>query len=399
MSEVSQSPEQVPNQPPTRKRGRKRIDEPLVDMSADEQLDAEKKRKLQNRAAQRAFRERKEKHVTELEERVKLQEEQLREFVLAIRSLAAENEALRRGEDPPVTDVPSSALNYDLSSNPAVGMTSTPSSGLAASPTEVKPRAQPRRSKKTAATPPEPVKAENAQLPIPVLPPPPPPPLERPASSLDLLARASQAPDSTLPLPPELSVPLPTNFDEATFDFDAPFDFSETMPLPPLFSSLAEEFELMGTLGGGGGGGVSGATLPASTNPAAGMNAPGLDGEVDDVCPNEEDEPPLLPGNRIPCDKPECDFTAVSCALPVPWRPPTVAGDDKNLWVAQKCWAKLCSHPLFPLCDSDELCQLLRDKTRCSDDGRLVCHKSGVCDIFRSLPKRAKIRQQTLSMA
>lgn len=47
----------------------------------------------------------------------------------------------------------------------------------------------------------------------------------------------------------------------------------------------------------------------------------------------------------------------------------------------------------------DELCQLLRDKTRCSDDGRLVCHKSGVCDIFRSLPKRAKIRQQTLSMA
>lgn len=33
MSEVSQSPEQVPNQPPTRKRGRKRIDEPLVDMS------------------------------------------------------------------------------------------------------------------------------------------------------------------------------------------------------------------------------------------------------------------------------------------------------------------------------------------------------------------------------
>ncbi|KWU47566.1 hypothetical protein RHOSPDRAFT_30997 [Rhodotorula sp. JG-1b] len=398
MSEVSQSPEQAPNQAPTRKRGRKRIDEPFVDMSADEQLDAEKKRKLQNRAAQRAFRERKERHVTELEERVKLQEEQLREFVLAIRNLAAENEALRRGEDPPVTDVPSSALNYDLSSNPAAGMSSTPSSGLAASPTEVKPRAQPRRLKKTAATPPEPFASENAQLPIPVLPPPPPPPpLERPASSLDLLARASQAPDSTLPLPPELSVPLPTNFDEATFDFDAPFDFSETMPLPPLFSSLAEEFELMGSLSSGGG--VSGATLPATANPATRMDAPGSVGDVNDVCPNEEDEPPLLPGNRIPCDKPECDFTAVSCALPVPWRPPTVAGDDKNLWVAQKCWAKLCSHPLFPLCDSDELCQLLRDKTRCSDDGRLVCHKSDVCDIFRSLPKRAKIRQQTLSMA
>lgn len=51
----------------------------------DDHLDAEKKRKLQNRAAQRAFRERKERHVAELEERVKLQEEQLREWVLVIR--------------------------------------------------------------------------------------------------------------------------------------------------------------------------------------------------------------------------------------------------------------------------------------------------------------------------
>ncbi|GAA5866503.1 hypothetical protein JCM3774_004705, partial [Rhodotorula dairenensis] len=315
--------------------------------------------------------------------------------------LAAENEALRRGEDPPVTAVPSSTLNYDLTANHA-GPSSASPSGPATSPVETKPLGPAAtRSKKAAQNRLPPVLAENGDLPLPVLPP---HSSARPTSSLDLLARASQAPNSTspgstLPVPPELSVPMSTNFDEATFDFDAPFDFSESMPLPPLFSSLASEYELAASIGGGGGGG-SGAASPATTNSATRTSPSGGDGgDVDDVCPNEEDEPPLLPGNRIPCDKPECDFTAVSCALPVPWRPPTVAGDDKNLWVAQKCWAKLCSHPLFPLCDSDELCQLLRDKTRCSDDGRLVCHKSDVCDIFRSLPKRAKVRQQALSMA
>jgi hypothetical protein len=46
----------------------------------------------------------------------------------------------------------------------------------------------------------------------------------------------------------------------------------------------------------------------------------------------------------------------------------------------------------------DELCQELRDKTRCSPDGRLVCHKGDVCDIFRSIPQKARIRQQQLSM-
>jgi hypothetical protein len=110
-----------------------------------------------------------------------------------------------------------------------------------------------------------------------------------------------------------------------------PNEEDEPPLLPGRLQSLAQHFcatqrflSSPATVGGRHGTGkaqeTAGATLPASTNPAAGMNAPGLDGEVDDVCPNEEDEPPLLPGNRIPCDKPECDFTAVSCALPVPWR-------------------------------------------------------------------------------
>lgn len=48
-------------------------------------LDADAKRKLQNRAAQRAFRERKEKHMADLEERVKTQEAQLEAFRETVR--------------------------------------------------------------------------------------------------------------------------------------------------------------------------------------------------------------------------------------------------------------------------------------------------------------------------
>lgn len=42
--------------------------------SGNPSLDADEKRKLQNRAAQRAFRERKEKHLAELEARVEAQD-------------------------------------------------------------------------------------------------------------------------------------------------------------------------------------------------------------------------------------------------------------------------------------------------------------------------------------
>lgn len=209
------------------------------------------------------------------------------------------------------------------------------------SPQEVKPRVKEQSVDSPTTVPPNAPVAESSHQP-PQNPPPlprPPVPIEREPSSLDILATASQSPATVrIEGPSRVSEAVP--LDEMHFDFDAPFDFSETMPLPPLFSSVAQDYEMLGSFSG---------SAPAT--PAATGDAPN-DGEGDDTCPNEEDEPPLLPGNRIPCDKPECDFTAVSCALPVPWRPPTVAGDDKNLWVAQKCWAKLCSHPLFPLCDS-----------------------------------------------
>jgi hypothetical protein len=131
------------------------------------------------------------------------------------------------------------------------------------------------------------------------------------------------------------------NLDDLTFDFDAPFDFSESLPLPPLFASLLDGLDLPGTVSTGSAANTSKiTTVPSSAT-----------SEMDDACPGEDDDPPPLPNGRIPCDKPECDFTSVSCVLPIPWRPPTVSGDDKNLWVAQKCWAKLCSHPLFSQCD------------------------------------------------
>lgn len=53
--------------------------------AANDSLDADAKRKLQNRAAQRAFRERKEKHLADMEARVKVQDVELEELRQAIR--------------------------------------------------------------------------------------------------------------------------------------------------------------------------------------------------------------------------------------------------------------------------------------------------------------------------
>lgn len=86
----------------TRKRGRKRLEEdvdaaagssqsfvrsnPVVFAhfwrlwTANDDLDADAKRKLQNRAAQRAFRERKERHVIDLEEKVVQQDAELAQY-------------------------------------------------------------------------------------------------------------------------------------------------------------------------------------------------------------------------------------------------------------------------------------------------------------------------------
>ncbi|GAA6016159.1 hypothetical protein JCM10207_004465 [Rhodosporidiobolus poonsookiae] len=382
-----------------RKRGRKRIDEAAEGIKGSDSLDADAKRKLQNRAAQRAFRERKEKHVADLETRVVEQENELKQFREVIRSLQAENEALRRGEQPKPT-VFSPSVYASLASE---GSTASPPSILAPpdaypadSPTDTKPvvasslspsgRTDRNASEPAAAAASSAPSAPGAPAqPLYALPPPPAP------------APAPVLVDSTLPDPPipDPAAPLPSlgdidmsALDDLTFDFDAPFDFSDSIALPPLFSSLVDD--LTSTFPS------SSAAVSSSSTAAA--PAPGFE---DDACPlvgGDDDDPPPLPGGRIPCDKPECDFSQVSCALPVPWRPPTTGASDRDVWVAQKCWAKLLSHPLFAQCDSDELCQELRNKTRCSDDGRLVVSKEDVCDIFRQIPAKAKLRARVMSM-
>mgnify|MGYP001589895498 FL=1 len=192
--------------------------------------------------------------------------------------------------------------------------------------------------------------------------------------------------------PANYLAPTPTNpSDDLTFDFDAPFDFTTAVPLPPLFQDLFD------------------ASFPAASLPPT-------DDMVDDFCPDDTEDAPGLPGGRLPCDKPECDFSVISCALPMPWRPQAVdrGVGEKETWVCKQAWGKLCSHPMFGQCDvvrfpfsflprarwlivgrtQDELCRELRDRTRCSDDGRLVIPKTDVCEVFKSIPARARAMRE-----
>ncbi|GAA5848737.1 hypothetical protein JCM3766R1_006585 [Sporobolomyces carnicolor] len=398
-----------------KKRGRKRIEPDAAAVETNDALDADAKRKIQNRAAQRAFRERKERRVIELEDKVVKQEAELAQCRDIIRQLQQENEALRMGRVPspgrpwtlPTTEspsdvkpalvtsphdrpVPSSSsssfqtiLNKDVSPRPVASTTTPNPSSL---------------SRPITDTEPQPYDLHDGSGPV--------------KGNGDVDDGAS---------PASMTTTKPSLYDgnAAAFDFDAPFDFSESMALPSLFASLLDDLALPpsnnvdatsaapslsrpnGTDGIGPGddtvmSGVAtergGGGRETENRVPGGGGGGGGDGDGDD-----DDDPPPLPLGRIPCDKPECDFTAVSCALPIPWRPPNApdGSDDKHLWIAQKCWAKLVSHPLFDKCDSDELCQELRDRTRCSDDGRLVCHKDDVCAIFRSIPHKAELRQMT----
>ncbi|GAA5894454.1 hypothetical protein JCM8208_006245 [Rhodotorula glutinis] len=361
------------SKPAKTKRGRKRIAEPLDNIKDNPSLDAEAKRKLQNRAAQRAFRERKEKHTADLEERVVVQEAQLDAFKEILRRLLAENEALRSGANPPRT-----AVTVDLDAPTATGHNPTPTpvdnvangvdAAQAMSPEDVKPTVS-----RTPTSPSTDSLRSSSHLPTHPSPQPPPPvaqpfPVVVPPLPLASVPTAAPPVDTAMPA-----------FDDLNFDFDAPFDFSDSIALPPLFTSMID------------------GTGAAGSGVAPGPAPPGAPAYDDDACPgdDDDDEPPALPEGGIPCA--ECDFSQQSCSLPIPWRPPTVS-DEKHLWLAQKCWAKLLSHPLFCQVDPDDLCAELRARTRCSTDGRLVCHKSDVCDIFRSIPHKAKLRAQALSM-
>ncbi|GAA5844089.1 hypothetical protein JCM9279_003730 [Rhodotorula babjevae] len=374
---AGEQPQPDPPKPAKGKRGRKRIAESLDNIKDNPSLDAEAKRKLQNRAAQRAFRERKEKHTADLEERVKVQEAQLDAFKEILRRLLAENEALRSGANPPRT-----AVALDLVAPAAAEQDSTPAltaSGDDAahtmSPEDVKPAV----SRAPTSPPTDPVPSSSHLAPAPTSQ----PTATRAQPSLPV----AQAPEPAAVAPPLVDAPMPA-FDDVNFDFDAPFDFSDSIALPPLFTSMIDGTDAAGSSLG----------APAGAPPP--LLAPGArarDAYDDDTCPgdDDDDEPPALPEGGIPCA--ECDFSQQSCSLPIPWRPPTIS-DEKHLWLAQKCWAKLLSHPLFSQVDPDDLCAELRARTRCSTDGRLVCHKSDVCDIFRSIPQKAKLRAQALSM-
>lgn len=179
--------------------------------------------------------------------------------------------------------------------------------------------------------------------------------------------------------------------EDISFDFDSPFDFSfaDSVPLPPLFQDL---FDTSATRT---------ASPSTTSNPRPLMSLKQEEEEDLDLCPTDDfTDPPPLPNGRIPCDKPECDFSIINCALPIPWRPRAVEGgkSDKDTWICKVAWAKLCSHPMFSGCDVDELCHELRDKTRCSDDGRLVIEKSDVCALFRQIPARARTRRERIEM-
>ncbi|KAK4057940.1 DNA-binding transcription factor yap1 [Microbotryomycetes sp. JL221] len=425
--EASTTATSTSRKPTKRGRKRKQDDVELID---SQDLDLDTKRKLQNRAAQRSFRERKERHVADLERKVVDQTDQISALTTL---LFAENQNLRTARPIPPT------------SN---GTLPSPQSSLHASPPlaphEVSTAMKQNKTVLSlpAATAHEPVK--NAFAPPRVVEQhfqPPPRPIE-PEAIQFLAASAptgtaaaitastatshslprSQIPSTTAttlaieaeetkpeiderPIATDTKDTMSSNSSSFEFDFDAPFDISDAVPLPPLFQSFLDQYD---------------ASLTNSPNVddddmkhAHSSRKNSRSGEVtmttdetkddtieDDACPGDYDdeEPTALSKDKLPC--PECDFSSVSCALPMPWRPPSIENNvpAKDVWVSQKAWAKLCSHPLFNQCNVDELCTELRDRTRCSDDGRLVISKMDVCQVFRSIPDRVRLRERQQEM-
>ena len=155
----------------------------------------------------------------------------------------------------------------------------------------------------------------------------------------------------------------PSPLEDISFDFDAPFDFSfaDSIPLPPLFQDIFDSSYQHPTTSSGAPTTGPNSHLPSpNPNPTAPRPIPTHreSEEVDvDLCPIDTPEdfadPPPLPNGRLPCDKPECDFSIISCALPLPWRPSAIGGDvpSNSVWTAPVSWAKLCSHPMFGACD------------------------------------------------
>ncbi|KAM0788967.1 hypothetical protein ACM66B_003040 [Microbotryomycetes sp. NB124-2] len=368
------------------KRGRRRKEDDNL-LERDD-LDINTKRKLQNRAAQRNFRERKERHLHDLERKVVDQAEQISALLSVCQSLFAENQALQSGR--PAR--PAQATNGNLPS-PESASHASPPRDARTMPTSAMTLSA------SASTSTVPMSTRSPMLDqkphISSLSPIPPP-----APTFDSMAAANATQPSSTHFVPAIASHVegsspyaPVNdVSHIDFDFDAPFDIADAVPLPPLFQTFLDQYS------------ASVAESQPSDKPdQRSTREQSQQSEIDsnmmeDACPGIDDEPPPLPNGKVPC--PECDFSVVSCALPMPWRPPNIdkSIESKDVWMSQKAWAKLCSHPLFSQCDVDELCTELRDRTRCSDDGRLVISKSDVCDVFRSIPARARLREQQKEM-
>lgn len=185
------------------------------------------------------------------------------------------------------------------------------------------------------------------------------------------------------------------DFDESTLD--------PNVPLPPLFAQLFERpFSLpqftdtpaSETPGSP----ESESILASGKRPSMTTSTIDLDEDSSDSSPASQTQTRIQAGTatRAGCDKPECNFDAVSCALPAPWRPPPVTegADPRELLGCKQAWAKLCSHPLFDDCDVDELCHELRAKAKCSESGFPVIEKDDVLEIFRSIPARAQAKER-----
>lgn len=150
---------------------------------------------------------------------------------------------------------------------------------------------------------------------------------------------------------------------DLSFDFEAPFDFNPEIALPPLFQSFLDDYTAslenspapapkglapnQGVVTPAPSGSIDSSGLPSpATAPDVNLEDQ-EDGFGDDFCPG--DDPTPLERSQMPC--PECDFSVMSCSLPLPWRPASISGSSKDVWVSGKAWAKLCSHPLFSQCD------------------------------------------------
>ncbi|KAK4055530.1 BZIP domain-containing protein [Microbotryomycetes sp. JL201] len=331
---------QAKKRPGKRGRRRKDDDEHLLDR---DDLDLNTKRKLQNRAAQRSFRERKERHLQDLERRVIDQTEQitaLKSVCQKMRDgrLFIENQTLHTGQ--PVQRGAVQISNGTLPSPESTSNASPPRTGRTM-PTSAMTLSAPAATMNATATSSTPSLDRKPSIdevsPVPPM-----------LSSFEPAAGVTQdSPylnQSTSGIVTAPSYAQTDNMSPSDFDFDAPFDISDAVPLPPLFQSFLDQYT---------------ASLADPQTEVKVGNETGRGSSqtpydsvaMDDACPGIDDEPPPLPNGKLPC--PECDFSSVSCALPMPWRPPNIDKGiaSKDVWVSQKAWAKLCSHPLFHQCD------------------------------------------------